>query len=165
MSDSNSLIFPDLIELNQFSGDFQKYFDNVYSIFANDFIVNTPSFLGKKVSAQRKPEVDGIHRTFYHITHEGEDESDRKPDIRRMERIRFPKFCIVSCPHKDLLIWENKRGRDSRTLIYNEDKRYLVVLTNRNGCFLFWTAYPIDKRHTLRKLMKEYQEFKKAKTA
>ena len=165
MSDSNSLIFPDLIELNQFSGDFKKFFDMVYSIFSNDFIVSNPIFRGKKVSSQRKPEVDGIHRTFYHITHEGEDETDRMPDFRRMERIRFPKFCIEKCPHTELLIWENKRGRDERTLIFNEIEKYLIVLTKRNDYYLFWTAYLVDKDHSVRKLMNEYQDFIKTKTA
>ena len=96
MMGNNGLVFPDLLMLNDYQGNFQNYFQAVYSVFEQDFIKSQPLYDGKKVSAQKHPEVDGIHRTFYHITHEGEDESNRSPDIRRMERIRFPTLTTVS---------------------------------------------------------------------
>lgn len=159
------LIFPSLIFLNDFGGNFTAYFQKVYAIFENDFIKSNPNFEGVKVSTQKFPLVDGIHRTFYHITHEGEDEQNRTPDFRRMERIRFPKFVIESAPHSELLVWKNQRGRDTRILIFNEAESYLVVLTERKGFHLFWTAYTIEENHRKRKLLKEYEEYKKTNTA
>jgi len=161
----NELIFPDLILIEEFSGNFKLYFENVYKIFENSFINSQPLYNGVKVSAQKHPEVDGIHRTFYHITHEGEIENDRKPDFRRMERIRFPKFCIENCSHKDFLIWEKIVGRDNRIHILNEAERYLIVLTERKGYYLFWTAFYIEENHTIRKKKKEYKAYIKSKTA
>lgn len=165
MSDKKPLVFPTLISLNDYNGDFKSYFDAVYQIFKNDFIINPPFFKGVKVTAQAHPEVDGIHRTFYHITHEGEVENDREPDLRRMERIRFPKYIIQSSPHDDLLIWKNTRGKDVRILIFNDAENYLTVLTERKNYCLFWTAYIIEQSHQKRKLIKEYESYKKAETA
>ena len=165
MSNKTQLVFPELIYLNDYSGNFQDYFKAVYSVFENDFIKTKPLFEGLEVSAQRQPEVDGIHRTFYHITHEGEDEQNRNPDIRRMERIRFPKFIITNCPHSEILVWENTRGKDTRVLLFNEEQSYIVILTKRKGYFLFWTAYLVEQVHRKNKLIDEYRAYIKAKTA
>lgn len=165
MSIKEPLVFPDLILLNDYGGVFQDYFAAVYGVFHSDFIKNKPSFHGVIVSAQAKPEVDGVHRTFYHITHEGEDEGNRSPDIRRMERISYPKWILDSCPHDELLVWENERGRDKRILIWNENEEYLTVLTRRKEFYLFWTAYLVTQQHQKKKLMREYETFIKAKTA
>lgn len=155
------LIFPELLFLNDYGGDFKRYFEIVYAEFEQDFIRTSVYFYGVRVSTQKHPLVDNVlHRTFYHITHEGEDESNRSPDISRMERIRYPKYIIENCPHSKLLIWENQRGRDTRVLIFNEEESYLVVLTKRPDYYLFWTAYPITKEHQRRKLMTEYKMFK-----
>lgn len=165
MSTVNNLTFPDLLYLQDYGGDFPTYFNAVYTVFESHFIKSNPSFQGVRVSAQKLPLVDNIHRTFYHITHEGEDEQNRTPDFRRMERIHFPKFMINGCPHKELLIWKNIRGRDTRILIFNEVEGYLIVLTERKGYNLFWTAYYIEHNHQRRKYVKEYEAFIKAETA
>lgn len=165
MSEVKELIFPDLVHFEDYNCNFQNYFEAVYKIFENDFIKQQPDFQGVRVSAQKFPMVDGIHRTFYHITHEGEDEQNREPDFRRMERIRFPKFCIENCPHDHLLIWKNRRGRDIRILIFNELEGYLTVLTERKDYHLFWTAYYITSNRRKKNLIKEYEAYKKAKTA
>lgn len=160
------LVFPDLIFLEDYQGNFNNYFNAVYDIFENHFVKTQPIFQASRVSAQRFPLVDGaIHRTFYHITHEGDDEANRQPDVRRMERIRFPKFCIENCPHAHLLVWENKRGRDESVLILNEIEGYLIVLRKRAGYYLFWTAYYLQQNHQKRKHIREYEAYIKAKTA
>jgi superoxide dismutase len=82
-----------------------------------------------------------------------------------MERIRFPKFVIDKCPHNELLIWKNKRGKDTRVLIFNEKEGYLVVLTERKTFNLFWTAYYIEYKHQRKKYVKEYEDYIKTKTA
>lgn len=165
MMGNNGLVFPDLLVLNDYQGNFQNYFQAVYSIFEQDFIKSQPLYDGKKVSAQKHPEVDGIHRTFYHITHEGEDESNRSPDIRRMERIRFPKFHIDNSVNDEILVWENTRGKDTRVLLFNEVEGYVVILTKRPTYYLFWTAYLVTQKHRQEKLLQEYEAYKKAKTA
>jgi hypothetical protein len=161
----STLVFPDIIELNEFGGDFHNYFNAVYAIFANDFIKTQPLYVGHKVAVRKYPEVDGLHRTFYHITHEGEDEENRTPDLKRMERIRFPKFLIENEQHEEILIWKNKRGKDERIVLFNQTENYIIILTDRKQFYMFITAYFIDTEHRKRKLLKEYEDYKNAKTA
>ena len=165
MSNKVPLLFPDLILFNEFSGDFQAYLNAVYAIFHRDFIETKPVFENTVVSVRRYPEVDGMHKTFYHITHEGEDEENRQPDMRRMERIRFPRFVVENCKHEDVLIWKNKRGRDERTVLFNETENYIVILTNRGDYYMFITAYYIEQPHRKKKLLAEYKAYINAKTA
>jgi len=165
MSNLPTLVFPDLLLLEDFKGNFQEFLSSVYSVFENNFIKNQPRYEGQKVAVRRYPEMDGLHRTFYHITHEGEDEANRQPDIRRMERIRYPKFAIQQNLHPEILIWKNRRRKDERILFFNESKNYIVVLTERNEFYLFITAYLVDTAHRKRSLIKEYEAYKKAKTA
>lgn len=165
MNAVKQLIFPDLIPFSDYGGDFTKYINAVYDIFSNDFIKTNPIYKNRKVSVRKYPEVDGMHRTFYHITHEGADESNRTPDFRRMERIRFPKFMIDNYLHNEILTWKNKRGKDERVVLFNESENYILILTERKDFYLFITAYYVETEHRKRKLLKEYQEYIKAKTA
>ena len=165
MSEMTKLIFPGLIYLADFEGDFSNYLSAVYAVFENDFIKSQPNYEGNKVAVRKYPEVDGLHRTFYHITSQGEDENNRQPDLRRMERIRFPRFVIDNHKHDEILIWRNKRGKDDRVLLFNQDENYVVVLTERSNFYLFITAYLIETEHRRNKLLKEYEDYKKAKTA
>ena len=160
-----SLVFPALISFGEYGGVFSTYFDAVYSVFHNDFIKAQPIYEGLKVSVRKYPEVDGMHRTFYHITHQGEDEANRQPDVRRMERIRFPKFVIENFEHEEILIWKNVRGKDERIVLFNEIENYIVNLTDRGEYYMFITAYYIETEHRKRKLLKEYETYIKAKTA
>ncbi len=166
MTAESNLIFPSLIYLDEYNGDFHNFFNAVYAIFENDFINTRPYYQGIRVNVQKFPEVDRIHRTFYHITHEGEDEQNRSPDMRRMERIRYPKFIIEESTYStNLLIWEKDIKNDTRIHILSETERYLVVLTRRDNYLLLWTAFYIGQNHTLAKKRKEYDAYIKAKTA
>lgn len=165
MSTANPLVFPELLCLNDFNGNFTEYFKAVYAVFENHFITSQPRYEETIVSAPKYPLVDGIHRTFYHITHQGKDEKNREPDFRRMERIPFPRFIIENHPHNELKVWIKSIGRDERIHILNTNEKYLVVLTIRKGYMLLWTAFYIEHNHTLRKKMKEYEAYKKTKTA
>lgn len=162
---SYPLNFPELIHFEEYNGDFSKYLKAVYSVFHRDFIHSPPNFEGSPVSVRKYPEVEGMHRTFYHITHQGEDENNRQPDFRRMERIRYPKFVIDQNKHEDILIWKNTRGSDKRTVLYNESENYIVILAERKDYYLFITAYYIETEHRKRKMLQEYREYIKAKTA
>lgn len=165
MSEVKELIFPDLVYFEDYNGNFQNYFEAIYKIFENDFIKQTPNYDGLMVKVRKYPLVDGIHKTFYHITHQGEDENNRTPDFRRMERMRFPRFIIDNNEHQNILIWRNIRGRDERIVLYNEVENYIVVLTERVNSYLFITAYFIETNHRKRKLLQEYETYKKTKTA
>lgn len=160
MSSKDTLVFPELLSINEYGGNFQSYFEAIYSVFENDFIKAQPIYEGNKVSVRKYPEVEGMHRTFYHITHEGEDENNRQPDFRRLERIRFPRFVIENYAHEEILIWKNKRQKDERILLFNKNENYIVILTERKEYYLFITAYYIETEHRKRKLLKEYEDYK-----
>lgn len=165
MNHTAKLEFPVLIYFEDFQGNFKNYFNAVYQIFSEHFQKSNPHFEGVRVSAPRYPEVDGLSRTFYHITHKGDDEQNREPDIRKMERIRFPKFKIEIHPHTELLVWEKEMGSDIRIHILNVAESYLLVLNKRKDYLLLWTAFYVEHSHTIKKKLKEYETYKKAKTA
>ncbi|MBN1988172.1 MAG: hypothetical protein JW783_02095 [Bacteroidales bacterium] len=165
MNNDRKLVFPELLYLNDFNGNFQNYLLAAYVIFEYDFIKTQPLYDKIKVNVRKYPEVEGLHRTFYHITHEGEDEQNRTPDIRRMEQIRFPRFVIDNNKHCEILTWRNTRGNDERVLLFNKTENYLVVLTKRKEYYLFITAYYVETEHRKRALLKEHETYIKTKTA
>ncbi len=159
------LILPDIIELSGFGGDFYAYYEAVYEIFKNDFVINKPIFQGKRLALKAHPYFDGKEYTFYHLTHDGVIENDRKPNMRRMERIGFPKPIIDNSTHRNLKVWRNKRKNKERILILHEQEKYLVVLEDRKDYILPWTAYYIEYNNKIRRLLKEYENYKNAETA
>ena len=97
------------------------------------------------------------------MTTEGEDEANRVPDIRRMERIKWPASMINSSEHPYLKVWENTRGTKTNILIFHEDEGYLVVLRKAKDYILPWTAYLINYNSRKNKLLKEYESYIKSK--
>ncbi len=160
-------VLPDLIFLEHFGGDWLSFYDFVYLCFKEDFIKNPlKQFEGKKVGLKRHPlSSDNKEATFYHMTHEGQEEQCREPDIRRMERIRWPKYMMVNYKSDHLKVWRNKRGSNGNILIYHEEEGYLLVLADRGDYVLPWTAYTIEHRHRRQKVLKEYEAYKKAEAA
>lgn len=165
MSISNSFSLPDLVLLQDCSGDYSKFFQRVYACFVQDFVASKPVFRGNKLGLKKHPLIDGKEYTFWHIISEGKDEQNRTPDIKRMERIRWPRTIIENSFSNNLKVWKNQRGRDTRILLWNDIEEYLVVLNERKGYILLWTAYLVKENHSKRKLIKEYEAYINAKTA
>ena len=157
------LILPELILFEEYKGNFILYNDAVYAIFKNDFVKNKPVFQNKKLSLKSHPLIDGKEYTYYHFTHSGNIENERIPDLRRMERIGFPKPMIELSHNKNLKVWRNKRGTHERILILYEKERYLVILEDRKNYILPWTAYLIKDNSRIRRLLIEYQCYIKNK--
>lgn len=159
----SSLVLPELIELSEFSGDFKKYLEAVYEVFTNDFVRNRPTFRGERLGLKKHPEFNGKEATFWHMTSTGDDEQNRLPDLRRLERIRWPAFLINNSNHPYLKVWENKRGNKTNILILHEEENYVIVLRRGNGYLLPWTAYLIEHEWRKKKFLKEYEEYIKSK--
>ncbi|MGR3219888.1 MAG: hypothetical protein ACUZ8H_08750 [Candidatus Anammoxibacter sp.] len=117
-----------------------------------DFVDSKPVYEGKKLALKKHPVVNGKEATFWHIIQEGKIEDERIPDFRRCERIRWPKPIIEKGYLKKLKIWKNRRKNENRICIWNEDKEYLVVLAERKGYILLWTAYLVLREHQKAKL-------------
>lgn len=148
-----------------FEGDWEKYLDALYGYFKQDFIDSRPSFKGRRLGLKKHPLNKGKEATFWHFIQEGSNEDDRIPDLRRCERIRWPRLVIEYAEEPVLKIWENTRKSEKRILLWLEEQEYLVVLAERNGYLLPWTAYLVTKEHRKRKLLKEYEDFKNANAA
>jgi len=154
---------PELVLFEHSENDWEKYLKVLYDYFLADFVCSKPAFRGKKVAIKRYPLAeDGKEATFWHIISEGDTEDERIPDLRRCERIRWPKPVIEHSEDNEIKVWENDRKGEKRICIWFEAMEYLVVLAKRKDIILFWTAYLITKEHRKKKLIKEFEEFKKA---
>ncbi|MBP1617564.1 MAG: rflB [Bacteroidetes bacterium] len=156
---------PDLILLEQYGGNFPAYLEAVYSAFKKDFIDKKPTFRGIRLGLKKYPMQEGKEATFWHMTSEGEDEATRTPDLRRLERIKWPAPMINNSNHSYLKVWENKRGIKSNILIFHEKEQYLVVLRKGKDYLLPWTAYFVEHEARKQKLLKEYEAYINAKSA
>lgn len=155
---------PKLILFSEYGNEWGKYEIALYTFFCQDFVDSKPVFQGTKVSVKRFPLTKGKEVTFWHLLSEGDVEEDRLPDLRRCERIRWPRPIIDNSDDQTcgIKIWENTRRGEKRICIWLEQHDYLVVLAKRNNYVLFWTAYPVVQSHRKKKLQKEYEEYQKS---
>lgn len=135
------------------------YFQILYAIFKNDFIVNKPQFQKLNVIVDKTKGSDGIENIFHHITCGGDLE---KPDLNRCARIAWNRPIIENSPCDEIKIWQNKRtgNRHSYCLLLDKENFFIVLLDLKTHVKLV-TAYCVEKKHTKEKLLKEYTEYKK----
>ncbi len=88
-------------------------------------------------------------------------EKERSPDFRRCERIRWPRPVIEHEAYPAVKLWKNRRGTETRIVIWLEAENYLVILSERKGYILPWTAYLVVKDHQKRKLRREFECYQK----
>lgn len=150
---------PDIEGFGIHSGDWEKYLNVLYHIFERDFVRCKPTFRGRKLGLKRHPLYEEKEATFWHFISEGEIESERTPDMRRCERIRWPRPCIESCDTNGVLVWSEARKGEDRIHIYLEHESYLVVLSDRKEYILPWTAYYVERKHQRAKLLKRYADW------
>jgi hypothetical protein len=150
---------PDLVTLRDCDGDWPKYLAMIYEHFCNDFVRSKPAYTGKRFALKRHPVSQGKEATFWHLISEGKNEEERTPDMRRCERIRWPRPMIEAIKSDCVCVWRNTRGRNERILIAVDDFSYVVVLDDRAEYVLLWTAYSVEHDHQRRKFQKEYAEW------
>lgn len=156
MSDPTSWL-PPLVVLGEYRGDWQAYLAAIYSIFHQDFVKTRPKLRDQQVEAKRYPMADGKEATFWHLISDGNVESERVPDLRRCERISWPRCIIESVDSKDVRAWQNRRRNEERLVLALDDFSYVVVLAVRKGYLVLWTAYCVEMKHRREKLEKEYK--------
>lgn len=150
---------PLLVLLNDYKGDWQSYLEAIYAYFKQDFVDRKPVFQGKRLGLKRHPLSHGKEATFWHMIQEGAVEEDRMPDLRRCERIRWPRPVIEHERDQQIKVWRNERKGESRICLWLEQENYLVILSERGNYILPWTAYLVERAHQQRKLQKEYEEY------
>jgi len=148
---------PPLVLLEKNDGDWNKYLTLIYSYFKSDFIDSHCNYRGIKIAIKRHPQIDDKEATFWHLITEGDNETERTPDLRRCERIRWSKPLIEKVPDETIKIWQNKRRNETRLCLWLEAAEYIVILAERKNYLLLWTAYTVTESHRKRKLQKEYE--------
>ncbi len=162
MSESHDWL-PSMVLFSDYSGDWDRYLDALYTYFKQDFIDSKPVFQGRRIGLKRHPMTDGKEATFWHMTSEGQDEANRIPDFRRCERLRWPRPVIENSEDAKVKWWVSVKRNENRIHIWREDEDYIVVLADRRGFLLPWTAFLIKWEHTRRKLRKEYEAYWKTR--
>lgn len=150
---------PPLVLFDSYGGDWTRYLEEIYDLFRLDHVLYSPRFRGAALRLKRHPIIDGKEATFWHLISEGNLEDERVPDFRRCERICWPRQIIEHADDSAISVWENKRGAEKRTLLWLEEEDYLVVLAERAGYNLLWTAYMVPQEHRQAKLRREYEAF------
>lgn len=150
---------PPLVLFNDYGGNWEGYLDAIYEWFKQDFIDSKPVFQGQQLGLKRHPMTHGKEATFWHLIQEGKVEDDRTPDLRRCERIRWPRPIIEHNSDPTIKIWRNQRRNEDRVCLWFEPENYLVILADRGDYILPWTAYLVEKSHQQRKLQREYEEY------
>lgn len=153
---------PPLVLLNHYGGDWKAYLEAIYDCFKQDFIDSNPVFQGRRLGMKRHPLSCGKEATFWHMISEGSEEENRIPDLRRCERIRWPRPVIEHENDPKVKYWvsvKGKKGKEDRIHIWLEEEDYVVVLADRRGFLLPWTAFLVTRQHTKEKLRKEYETY------
>lgn len=160
-------ILPPLILLTDFGGDYHSYIDAVYDCFHRDFITHKAQFGSHLLRLKFNPLFQDRAYTFYHMTHSGEDENERTPDLRRCERMPWARFSIEQTEVLGLKFWEQERHGKHRVCIWLEvdaNDNYFVILDVRDKYVLLWTAFWTDDAYYCRKKEREYQMWKQSIT-
>lgn len=85
---------PPLVLFTDYGGNWNRYVEALYSYFKQDFVDSSPSFRGTQLALKRHPMEHGKEATFWHLISEGQVEDKRVPNLRRCERIRWPRPII-----------------------------------------------------------------------
>lgn len=152
---------PQLLLLKDHNGSWEPYLESLYVHFCRDFIATRPTFRNCKIGLKRHPVENGKECTFWHFISEGKTEAERLPDLRRCERICWPRPMIEQESIRQLPVWSQLRNGERRIAISVEDFSYVLILAERqtqNGLmYLPWTAYFVEHEHRRNKYRKEWQ--------
>lgn len=154
---------PNIIRLEDYGGNYHSYIDAVYEIFERDFIRHKACFGTHILRLKYHPEFQQRAYTFYHMTHHGEQENDRIPDLRRCERMSWARPTIEKVLEFNLKFWEQTRNGKPRVCIWMEvdnGDNYFVILDVRKTFALIWTAFFAEYPHQAKKKQKEYESWK-----
>ncbi len=156
---------PPLLLMDDAGGDWQRYVSLAYEAFKRTMVEDVVLFQGLKVSAPFRPEDQGKHASFWHVTSEGDGpECERTPDLRRCERIAWIRWVIDNADSDPRVSWwENTRrsgrGPQRHFVLLLETERFAVVLAKRGPrdgeYFVLRTAYCVERDHRLQALVKE----------
>jgi len=156
---------PPLVLLEESGGVWEAYEEVLYGWFRKDFVTSKPRWPRQRVGLKRYPLEKGKEATFWHFISEGDTEADRTIDMRRCERLRWPRPAMEKFTSRRPVIgdpvvwWRNQRRNEWRYLVALPDFSYLVVIADRGDYVLPWTQYVVEREHQREKYRKEYQTY------
>ncbi len=163
---------PQLELFEDYSNDWNKYEDVLYTIFKSEIIDNPPEFDEKHIKIRWHPIEFDKPDAFFHVTCQDYIKNgERAPDFRRCERIRWIRAFIenykcdsTACDDcEGVKVWRQKVNGTERVHILLEEERYLVVLEPRKKYCLLITAFYLEYDHALRKKLSDYQKYREQK--
>ena len=155
---------PRMICLEEFGGNYAAFIDAVYQVFFRDFIRHKAIFGSHQLHLRYHPTFQDRPYAFYHMTHKGDIENERLPDLRRCERIPWARPTIEQAEELGLRFWEQTERRNGRHIciwreVDNGDNYFIILCVHRNYVRLL-TAFYGDFPNYAEKRKKEYEEWK-----
>lgn len=153
---------PALILLADHNGSWHPYLETIYAHFCRDFVQSRPLFRNCRMGLKRYPLEQEKEATFWHLVSEGQVEVDRLPDLRRTERICWPRPMIEQEKVQQLPVWEQERNGQRRIAMSLTDFSYVLILAERTTktgpMYLPWTAFCVEYNNQRRKLRQEWEK-------
>ena len=128
-----------------------------YTFFRADFVDDAPQFRKARMGLKRLPIKEGKEATFYHMTTTGNDETNRTLEVNRSERIRWPRPIIENESDTDLRVWTERMRGENRIYLWHHTEDYVVVISERNGYFVPWTAFYVNYANYRTKLERRWR--------
>lgn len=153
---SKSMNLPDKV-LRSDHPDDASFVAACYTFFRVDFVDNAPQFRTAHMGLKRLPIREGKEATFYHMTTTGNDETNRTLEVDRSERIRWPRPIIENETDTDLRVWTERMRGENRIHLWHHAEDYVVVISERNGYFVPWTAFYVNYANYRTKLERRWR--------
>lgn len=160
---------PELVTCESRVSNWTAYEETIYGHYDKDFLrTPLPKLFGRDVRAKAGT-VDNRNAGFWHLISESSGiDSERVPDFKRCERIRWPRAMIEAVSDSSRVRWwENDRrvgGKNVPRLVVSlPDFTYVVILATHERYFVLWSAYTVEHRHRREKHQKECDAYWKAK--
>ena len=150
---------PEELRYDDYKGDWNKFLEAVYGVFERDFKHSCPRYKGFLLVYDSRLEA-GKEMAFWHLIQRHDCRAqDRIPDLRRCERIPWPKPIIENSVDTRVSVWGKRIKREIRTHIWLEALDYIVVLYEKPRVVVLVTAYCTDIESQRRKLRKDREKF------
>ena len=113
---------PELIEMNDFGGDWDSYLEALYSHFKADFIDTMPYYQGLPVQVNhRKYSETDLEAGFWHMTSRNPNYGDHTEENRicepeRCKRIRWVRKIIERADGDEVKVWTEFHKGERRHL-------------------------------------------------
>lgn len=129
-------------------------YNALYVYFIRDLLSAQIMFNGKPLRFRRGME-DGKVKPFWHITSKNEDNGDRLPDFRRIERMPWIRAIIENVNTPEVQSWQYEEQSEIRTYLWLREHDYVVILSDAPHSVFLVTAFYVEGNYR-RSLERKY---------